>query len=113
MTHHLAECKATCPAKLQSLLWSAFDAAAWMCARNPDPSTLQVSYGNEDTFREMLRIKRSVAASFSQLHFNTAIIDSATGPSSSGAACAYRHREGVRRSSCMPCTGVHSMYWLW
>ena len=39
----------------------------------------------------MLRIKRSVAASFSQLHFNTAIIDSATGPSSSGAACALVH----------------------
>ena len=39
----------------------------------------------------MLRIKRSVAASFSQLHFNTAIIDSATGPSSSGAACSSAH----------------------
>ena len=39
----------------------------------------------------MLRIKRSVAASFSQLHFNTAIIDSATGPSSSGAARALAH----------------------
>lgn len=51
------------------------------CSQNP----LQVKFGNEDTFREMLRIKRSVAASFSQLHFNTAIIDSATGPSSSGA----------------------------
>ena len=39
----------------------------------------------------MLRIKRSVAASFSQLHFNTAIIDSATGPSSSGAAHTVAH----------------------
>lgn len=38
-----------------------------------------------------MRIKRSVAASFSQLHFNTAIIDSATGPSSSGAACSSAH----------------------
>jgi len=52
-----------------------------LCSQKP----LQVKFGNEDTFREMLRIKRSVAASFSQLHFNTAIIDSATGPSSSGA----------------------------
>jgi hypothetical protein len=44
----------------------------------------------------MLRIKRSVAASFSQLHFNTAIIESATGPSSSGAACLSAHA-GVLR----------------
>ena len=35
----------------------------------------EVKHGNEDTFREMLRIKRSVAASFSQQHFNTAVID--------------------------------------
>lgn len=27
--------------------------------------------------REMLRIKRSVAAAFSQMHFNTAVIDAA------------------------------------
>ena len=43
----------------------------------------QVAHGNEDTFREMLRIRRSVAASFSQTHFNTAgitVADSA-GPS--------------------------------
>lgn len=37
----------------------------------------EVRHGNEDTFREMLRIKRSVAAAFSQLHFNTTIIDAA------------------------------------
>ncbi|XP_043699418.1 pre-mRNA-splicing factor SYF1 [Telopea speciosissima] len=29
----------------------------------------EVQHGNEDTFREMLRIKRSVAASYSQMHF--------------------------------------------
>ncbi|XP_057530754.1 uncharacterized protein LOC130809129 [Amaranthus tricolor] len=29
----------------------------------------EVQHGNEDTFREMLRIKRSVAASYSQTHF--------------------------------------------
>ena len=38
----------------------------------------EVRHGNEETFREMLRIKRSVAASFSQQHFNTAIIDAAS-----------------------------------
>ena len=46
----------------------------------------EVQFGNEDTYREMLRIRRSVAASFSQLHFNTAIIDTATGAPSTGAA---------------------------
>ncbi|XP_024384058.1 uncharacterized protein [Physcomitrium patens] len=29
----------------------------------------EVQHGNEDTFREMLRIKRSVTASYSQMHF--------------------------------------------
>lgn len=29
----------------------------------------EVQHGNEDTFREMLRVKRSVSASFSQTHF--------------------------------------------
>lgn len=38
----------------------------------------EVRYGNEETFREMLRIRRSVAASFSQQHFNTSIIDAAS-----------------------------------
>lgn len=38
----------------------------------------EVKYGSEETFREMLRIKRSVAAAHSQQHFNTAIIDAAT-----------------------------------
>ena len=31
----------------------------------------EVRHGNEDSFREMLRIKRSVTASFSQVHFKT------------------------------------------
>lgn len=39
---------------------------------------MQVAHGNEDTFREMLRIRRSVAASYSLTHFNTSIIDAAT-----------------------------------
>jgi hypothetical protein len=45
---------------------------------------VQVAHGNEDTFREMLRIRRSVAASFSQTHFNTTIIDAATAPVTTG-----------------------------
>jgi len=44
----------------------------------------EVVHGNEDTFREMRRIMRSVNASFSQTHFNSAIIDSATHPIASG-----------------------------
>ena len=44
---------------------------------------IQVAHGNEDTFREMLRIKRSVTASFSQTHFNTTIIDAAVTPAAS------------------------------
>ena len=52
------------------------DSAFWV-----EWNDFEVQFGNEDTFREMLRIKRSVAASYSQLHFNTAIIDTATAPS--------------------------------
>ena len=35
----------------------------------------EIRHGNEDTFREMLRIKRSVSASFSQTHFNMATVE--------------------------------------
>ena len=35
-----------------------------------DWNRFEVRHGNEDTFREMLRIKRSVTASFSSMHFN-------------------------------------------
>ena len=63
----------------------------------------EVAYGNEDTYREMLRIRRSVAASFSQLHFNTAIIDTATGAPSTGAlssaASVHRHEVMLSRWS--------------
>mmetsp|Transcript_21367 Transcript_21367/g.47607 ORF Transcript_21367/g.47607 Transcript_21367/m.47607 type:complete len:955 (+) Transcript_21367:58-2922(+) len=34
----------------------------------------EVQHGNEDTFRDMLRIKRSVQAMFTQVHFNSADI---------------------------------------
>ena len=40
----------------------------------------EVQHGNEDTFREMRRIMRSVNASFSQTHFNMAIIDAVSHP---------------------------------
>lgn len=39
--------------------------------------TFEAAHGNEDTFREMLRIKRSVAASFSQTHYNSALSEAA------------------------------------
>ncbi|KAK9820644.1 hypothetical protein WJX81_004366 [Elliptochloris bilobata] len=47
-----------------------------------DWNEFEVAHGNEDTFREMLRIRRSVAASFSQTHFNTAgtTVPDAAGP---------------------------------
>ena len=46
----------------------------------------EIRHGNEDTFREMLRIKRSVSASFSQMHFNMATVElpSRAGNSDSG-----------------------------
>lgn len=34
--------------------------------------------------REMLRIKRSVAASFSQVHYNTTLVEAATTPAAPG-----------------------------
>ncbi|GMH40581.1 hypothetical protein BSKO_08485 [Bryopsis sp. KO-2023] len=37
----------------------------------------EIKHGNEDTFREMRRIKRSVAASYSQMHYNTATVEAA------------------------------------
>lgn len=37
-------------------------------------SDFEVSYGNEDTFREMLRVKRSVTAAFSTVNYNSAEI---------------------------------------
>ena len=37
--------------------------------------------------REMLRIKRSVAASFSQVHYNTTIVDATTAAGTAGMAC--------------------------
>ena len=42
--------------------------------------------------REMLRIKRSVAASFSQIHYNTTIVEAATTPAATGAATSILPR---------------------
>lgn len=46
----------------------------------------EVVHGNEDTFREMRRVMRSVQASFAQTHFNTAIIDAVGQSRPSGAS---------------------------
>ena len=35
----------------------------------------EIKHGNEETFREMLRIKRSVGASFSSVHYNTSTVE--------------------------------------
>ena len=74
----------------------------------------EVQFGNEDTYREMLRIRRSVAASFSQLHFNTAIIDTATGAPSTGAVTSSycgSHCEGRAAAEITPGTTVRAMAW--
>lgn len=38
----------------------------------------EIEHGNEDTFRDMLRVKRSVIAVFSNTHFNTEVLRQAT-----------------------------------
>eukprot|EP00887_Chlorella_sp_A99_P004836 scaffold4.g4836.t1 len=55
-------------------------------------NAFEVKHGNEETFREMLRIKRSIAASFSQLHFNTTVIDAAAVAASADAGALKRKR---------------------
>lgn len=40
----------------------------------------EVQHGNEDTFRDMLRVKRSVQALFAQVHFNATDIAAESGP---------------------------------
>lgn len=40
----------------------------------------EVQHGNEDTFRDMLRIKRSVQATYAQVHFNATDIAAEGGP---------------------------------
>uniref|UniRef100_A0A0G4GTZ3 Suppressor of forked domain-containing protein n=1 Tax=Chromera velia CCMP2878 TaxID=1169474 RepID=A0A0G4GTZ3_9ALVE len=40
----------------------------------------EVAYGNEDTFRDMLRKKRSVEAQYAQVHFNAAELSEVSAP---------------------------------
>merc|ERR1719321_2105125 len=42
--------------------------------------SFEVQHGNEDTFRDMLRIKRSVQATYAQVHFNATDIAAEGGP---------------------------------
>ncbi|CDJ65681.1 XPA-binding protein, putative [Eimeria necatrix] len=55
-----------------------FQHAAHLCDPSRDQEfwdawrELEVAYGNEDTFKDMLRIKRSVIAQYSQVHHNVA-----------------------------------------
>tara|TARA_B100000401_G_scaffold164442_1_gene109871 strand:+ start:1049 stop:3190 length:2142 start_codon:yes stop_codon:yes gene_type:complete len=58
-------------------------------------NALEVQNGNEDTFREMLRIKRSVCTSLGQVHFNTVEIEPPSEPMliKSQASCAVTQRE--------------------
>ena len=39
----------------------------------------EIQHGNEETFREMLRLKRSVGASFSSVHYNTSQVEGPDG----------------------------------
>jgi pre-mRNA-splicing factor SYF1 len=59
----------------------------------------EVKHGNEETFREMLRIKRSVAAAFSQQHFNTAVIDAAVLAAGPPGAASVAAAAGVKRKA--------------
>jgi pre-mRNA-splicing factor SYF1 len=48
----------------------------------------EVSHGNEDTFREMLRIQRSVSASYSHMHVDTVAKLSGAGSAAAAAIAA-------------------------
>jgi pre-mRNA-splicing factor SYF1 len=53
----------------------------------------EVSHGNEETFRDMLRIKRSVSAAFSTVNYNSGEMADATKPMSDAEAIAMIARE--------------------
>ena len=53
----------------------------------------EVSHGNEETFRDMLRIKRSVAAAFSTVNYNSGEMADATAPMTDAEAIAMIARE--------------------
>ena len=56
----------------------------------PPLQAFEAAHGNEDTFREMLRIKRSVAASFSQTHYNSALSEASMGAAAGAPSHATR-----------------------
>ncbi|KAF8820822.1 XPA binding protein 2 family protein [Cardiosporidium cionae] len=64
-----------------------YEHASQFCDPNKDEEfwkiwrEFEVLHGNEDTFREMLRLKRSVLAQYSQIHFNAAELVAEGSPS--------------------------------
>ena len=58
-------------------------------------NTFEVRHGNEDTFREMLRIKRSVAASFSNTHFAMSVPELVARAAEIQAGAAHGGAAGV------------------
>ncbi|GJP42019.1 hypothetical protein CLOM_g1622 [Closterium sp. NIES-68] len=59
-------------------------------------NAFEIAHGNEDTFRDMLRIKRSVSASYSQMHFILPeYLMQKTAPSVPREGAAGRGREGA------------------
>jgi len=59
----------------------------------------EVRHGNEETFREMLRIKRSVITANSQQHFNTAVIDAAAVAAGPSGAASVAAATGIKRKA--------------
>jgi len=53
----------------------------------------EVSHGNEETFKEMLRVKRSVSAAFSTVNYNAAEMSGEQGAYTEGQAMAKISRE--------------------
>lgn len=48
----------------------------------------EVAHGNEDTFRELMRIRRSVAAAFSAVHYNTTAVEASAEPGAADAVAS-------------------------
>ena len=69
----------------------------------------EVSYGNEETFREMMRIKRSVQAAFSTVNYNVVGMDAEAGNLTNEEAIQMiAEREGVEMpDTTVPVQGFH------
>jgi pre-mRNA-splicing factor SYF1 len=82
------ECKLGEIARARSLYTHASQFASPQCDTDfwEEWNRFEVRYGDEDTFREMLRVKRSVSANFVQMHFtmNTSDVTTAVGTSETG-----------------------------